>query len=143
MNLTEILIAAGISLSVVSTGASLLINETTDQQRIERREQLRADWEKASKFIHGEVKLAERIFDSPEQFTIGSQCGISEANARMAIDARRDLPLIVYGVVDEQAYRQWRLGEELQAPMLRAPMWVRCGPGLTGMVSTPSKSAAT
>ena len=133
MNLTEILIAAGISLSVASTGASLLINETTDQQRLERREQLRADWEKASKFIHGEVKLAERIFDSPEQFTIGSQCGINEANARMAIDARRDLPLIVYGVVDEQAYRQWRLGEELQAPMLRGPnVLVRCGPGLDG-----------
>ena len=70
MNFTELLIASSISLAVASTGGSVLLNEHNSSQTLERREQLRADWEKATKFIHNEVKLAERVFDDPAQFTI-------------------------------------------------------------------------
>ena len=131
MNFTELLIASGISLAVVSAGGSLLLSEQTSSQTLERRERLRSDWEKATKFIHNEVKLAERVFDDPAQFTIGTDCGISESEARMAIDARRDLPLIIYGVANEQSYRQWRTGEQMQVAKLRGPnVLVRCGPVL-------------
>ena len=131
MNFTELLIASSISLAVASAGGSVLLNEHNSSQTLERREQLRADWEKATKFIHNEVKLAERVFDDPAQFTIGTGCGISDTGVRMAIDARRDLPLVVYGIANEEAYRQWRSEEKLLVTKLRGPnVLVRCGPVL-------------
>ena len=49
----------------------------------------------------------------------------------MAIDARRDLPLVVYGIANEEAYRQWRSEEKLLVTKLRGPnVLVRCGPVL-------------
>ena len=45
----------------------------------------------------------------------------------MAIDARRDLPLVVYGIANEEAYCQWRSKEKLLVTKLReAQVLVRC-----------------
>lgn len=134
MNLTEILIASGISFAVAASGGSMLMNQNKSSQTLERRERLRADWEKATKFINSEIKLAERILDQHGQLQIGSECGIQDGEFRMAIDARRDLPLIVYGVVNEQAYREWHDVNNpaaAKAPKLRGEnVLVRCGPAI-------------
>lgn len=118
MNLPQLLIAASLGLAGLGTSMKLMSAQHNSLQGLQGSESLRADWEKASNFINTEIQHAERIYTNVNQINIPSECNIPEANFRLAVDTRKNLPLTIYAV--ESSTSGWRGDNVL----------VRCGPAI-------------
>ena len=102
--LLELLIAVVISLSIGSAAGSLLLSQIRSSERAEAMEQQRNDWARTTNFIEAEVALSEKVYAHKSPFTgnltisAPTECNLSDQEARLLLDLRRDLPPIIYSV---------------------------------------------
>ena len=122
--LLELLIAVVISLSIGSAAGSLLLSQIRSSERAEAMEQQRNDWARTTNFIEAEVALSEKVYAHEAPFTgsltvsAPTECNLSNKEARLLLDLRRDLPPIIYSV--KKSTNGW-LGDY--------SLW-RCGPSI-------------
>ena len=120
--LTELMVAAslGVGLSIVSGQA--LLSHFSSSERAESLVRQRSHWSRTVQFIEAEVALSERSITNPDNINIPTACAAGsnpEEWFRVALEIRRDLPLVIYGVspvTDNSA-----VGSHM--------LW-RCGPGI-------------
>ena len=108
MNLPQLLIASSLGLVGLTTSVNLMSAQHNSLQGLQGSESLRGDWKKASNFINTEISMQSGSTDV-DQINIPSECNIAEANFRLAVDTRRNLPLTIYAVEgqhDRMARRQ-------------------------------------
>lgn len=121
--LTELLVAASISVLLTAVAAEALTSHLRSNARLESLERLRNDWNRTSHFIESEVALSERVLTSPGSVNL-DQCspGITDDEFRFALEIRRDLPPAIYFVRDneENSSSIWNGSASLY----------RCGPGI-------------
>jgi len=116
--LTELILAGSMGILTSLMSNNLLIHNLTASERIESLEQQRNSWSRTTGFIDAELVLSERVIDDPTKITISPECNINATEFRLALDLRRDLPLVIYGV--KEADSGWN-GDNL--------LW-RCGPSI-------------
>lgn len=120
----ELLIAAAISLLTASVAGDLLISHIRSSERAEALERQRSNWARTTSFIEAEVALSERVYSADGTATtnlpveVPASCQIADAEVRLELDLRRDLPPVVYAV--RKSGDGW-LGENT--------LW-RCGPSI-------------
>ena len=123
--LTELMVAAslGVGLSIVAGQA--LVDHFSSSERAESLVRQRSHWSRTVQFIEAEVALSERSITDVNNIVIPTACTSGSKpegwsfDFRVALDIRRDLPLVIYGVSpveDESA-----IGSHM--------LW-RCGPGI-------------
>ena len=96
--LPELLIAGFISgLLVVGAGQIMLSQMRTDE-RMEAAERQKSEWSRASSFIETEAALSQQVITDAGKVNIPTNCGFQASEFRMALDIRRDLPLVIYAV---------------------------------------------
>ena len=122
--LLELLIAVVISLSIGSAAGSLLLSQIRSSERAEAMEQQRNDWARTTNFIEAEVALSEKVYAHKSPFTgnltisAPTECNLSDQEARLLLDLRRDLPPIIYSVKKStdgwlDDYSLWRCGPSI------------------------------
>ena len=120
--LTELLVAAFIGMLTATVAGQTLISHLESSEKAEAMERQRNDWSRATSFIEAEIALSERLINNSGNVLIPSGCPIDTAGTpsefRLAIDMRRDLPLVIYAV--KASTSDWLPNNTL---------W-RCGPGL-------------
>jgi len=116
--LTELLVAAAIGMLTTSVASQALVSHLKSSERAEVMERQRNDWSRTTSFIEAEIALSERLIDNAQNVIIPADCPISSTEFRLAIDMRRDLPLVIYAV--KPSTSSWLPNNTL---------W-RCGPGL-------------
>jgi len=110
----------GVGLSIVSGQA--LLSHFSSSERAESLVRQRSHWSRTVQFIEAEVALSERSITNPDNINIPTACAAGsnpEEWFRVALEIRRDLPLVIYGVspvTDNSA-----VGSHM--------LW-RCGPGI-------------
>ena len=110
----------GVGLSIVSGQA--LLSHFSSSERAESLVRQRSHWSRTVQFIEAEVALSERSITNPDNINIPTACAAGsnpEDWFRVALEIRRDLPLVIYGVspvTDNSA-----VGSHM--------LW-RCGPGI-------------
>ena len=123
--LTELMVAAslGVGLSIVAGQA--LVDHFSSSERAESLVRQRSHWSRTVQFIEAEVALSERSITDVNNIVIPTACTSGSKpegwtfDFRVALDIRRDLPLVIYGVspVDDES----AIGSHM--------LW-RCGPGI-------------
>ena len=98
--LTELMVAAslGVGLSIVSGQA--LLAHFSSSERAESLVRQRSHWSRTVQFIEAEVALSERSITNPDNITIPTACPAGNNPNdwfRVALEIRRDLPLVIYG----------------------------------------------
>jgi prepilin-type N-terminal cleavage/methylation domain-containing protein len=116
--LTELLIAAAISLITAKVAGDLLISHIRSSERAEAMERQRSDWTRTTTFLEAEIALSERVLSTASAISIPSTCGFQNSQFRLGLDLRRDLPPVVYAV--KPSTTGW---------LPQNTLW-RCGPGL-------------
>jgi prepilin-type N-terminal cleavage/methylation domain-containing protein len=116
--LIELLIAVSIATIIVLAGGEAILGQLRGAERAEVSERQRADWSRVVHFIESEVALSEQLVDDASRISIPPGCGISAAQFRLALDLRRDLPPVIYGV--QPSPSGWVGSHSL----------VRCGPSI-------------
>ena len=122
--LIELLIAVVISLSIGSAAGNLLISQIRSGEKAEALAQQRSDWLRTSSFIEAEVALSEQVYAHEYPFTndlaiaVPDECNISDAEVRLQLDLRRDLPPVIYAVQGSTSgwlpdYSLWRCGPSI------------------------------
>ena len=116
--ITELVVAAAIGLLTASVAGQALVSHLGSAERAEAMERQRNDWARTTHFIESEIALSERLIRGIDNIIVPSSCKITEAEFRLAIDMRRDLPIVIYAV--KQSDSNW---------LPTNTLW-RCGPGL-------------
>ena len=116
--ITELVVAAAIGLLTASVAGQALVSHLESSERAEAMERQRNDWSRTTHFIESEIALSERLIRSIDNIILPSSCEISGSEFRLAIDMRRDLPIVIYAV--KKSDLNW---------LPTNTLW-RCGPGL-------------
>ena len=116
--ITELVVAAAIGLLTASVAGQAMVSHLQSSERAEAMERQRNDWARTTHFIESEIALSERLIRNIENIIIPASCDIAETEFRLAIDMRRDLPIVVYAV--KKSDSDW---------LPENTLW-RCGPGL-------------
>lgn len=116
--ITELVVAAAIGLLTASVAGQALVSHLQSSERAEAMERQRNDWARTTHFIESEIALSERLIRNIGNIIIPSSCDIAVTEFRLAIDMRRDLPLVIYAVKTSDP--NW---------LPTNTLW-RCGPGL-------------
>ncbi|MFL2514952.1 MAG: hypothetical protein ACJ0GX_00020 [Parasynechococcus sp.] len=118
--ITELVVAAAIGLLTASVAGQALVSHLESSERAEAMERQRNDWARTTHFIESEIALSERLIKNIDNIIVPSVCDIAEDENefRLAIDMRRDLPIVIYAV--KQSTLNW---------LPKNTLW-RCGPGL-------------
>lgn len=162
--LPELLIAAAISLLTASVAGDLLISYIRSSERAEALERQRSDWSRTTGFLEAEVALSERVFTPDPTSTdslpvaMPSSCGFTNAQIRLELDLRRDLPPVIYAVRPSTtgwlpSNTLWRCGPSLNsdgsynstislAPIVDGLDSAGDGGGFTATASTDNKQAS-
>ena len=123
-SLLELLIAIAISLSIGGAAGTLLISQLRGSENAEAIEQQRNNWTRTTNFIEAEVALSEKVYAHDAPFngdlaiTAPSECNLSNTEARLQLDLRRDLPPVIYSVKESAEgwlddYSLWRCGPSI------------------------------
>lgn len=132
LSVPELMIAASMGLLVSLAAGDAMINHLRSNARAEGLQRQRDDWSRATSFIESEIAMSERIFSRAQDIAIPASCNISDNQFRMALDLKRDLPPVIYGVVRPSELsndeRQRWLNTDSSGQEL--PLLVRCGPKL-------------
>jgi len=123
--LTELMVAAslGVGLSIVAGQA--LVDHFSSSERAESLVRQRSHWSRTVQFIEAEVALSERSITDVNNIVIPTACTSGSKpegwtfDFRVALDIRRDLPLVIYGVSPVE-----------DASAIGSHMLWRCGPGI-------------
>lgn len=121
--LTELSVAAAMGVLVAIVAGDAMVSHLRSSARAESLQRQRDDWYRATSFIESEIAMSERVISSASNVSIPSACGLTASEFRMALDIRRDLPQIIYGVkatksMSSNEQRQWIPDQVL----------IRCGP---------------
>lgn len=116
--LTELLVAAAISLLTATVAGDLLISHIRSTEQAEAMERQRSDWARTTTFLEAEIALSEKVSSSEGAIAIPNACGFSSGQFRLGLDLRRDLPPVIYAV--KPSTSGW---------LPQNTLW-RCGPGL-------------
>lgn len=116
--LTELLVAAFIGMMTATVAGQSLVSHLQSSEKAEAMERQRNDWSRTTSFVEAEIALSERLINNSSNVLIPSGCSIAPSEFRLAIDMRRDLPLVIYAV--KASTSDWLPNNTL---------W-RCGPGL-------------
>lgn len=116
--LTELLVAALIGMMTSSVAGQALVSHLKSSEKAEAMERQRNDWARTTSFIEAEIALSERLIDNSDNILFPSACPVTPSEFRLAIDMRRDLPLVIYAV--KPSTSSW----------LPDNMLWRCGPSL-------------
>ena len=116
--ITELVVAAAIGLLTASVAGQALVSHLESSERAEAMERQRNDWARTTHFIESEIALSERLIRTIDNIIVPSSCDIKDGEFRLAIDMRRDLPIVIYAV--KQSTLNW---------LPENTLW-RCGPGL-------------
>lgn len=122
--ITELLMAAAMGIITATVAGQALVSHLESSERAEALERQRNDWARSTQFIESEIALSEHLFKDIESIVIPGECAISTTSSssefRLAIDMRRDLPLVIYAVKPSQSNwlpenTLWRCGPDLNA----------------------------
>ena len=120
--LTELLVAVIIGMFTATVAGQALRSHLESTEKAEAMERQRNDWSRTTSFIEAEIALSERLINKSSNVLIPSKCTINTTTTpsefRLAIDMRRDLPLVIYAV--KASSSDWLPNNTL---------W-RCGPGI-------------
>lgn len=124
--LTELLIAAAISLLTATVAGDLLISHIRSSEKAESLERQRSDWARTTSFLEAEIALSEKVFAQSPPFSanlpvaVPAACGFKNEEVRLELDLRRDLPPITYAIKDSSTgwlddYTLWRCGPSINS----------------------------
>ena len=118
--LPELLIAGLISGLVVIAAGQIMLGQLRTDERMEAAERLKSEWSRASSFIEAEAALSQQVITDASKVNIPSSCNLQTGQFRAAMDLRRDLPLVIYGVKPSESgslpsHALWRCGPEITA----------------------------
>ena len=118
--LPELLIAGLISGLLVIAAGQIMLGQLRTDERMEAAERLKSEWSRASSFIEAEAALSQQVITDASKVNIPSSCNLQTGQFRAAMDLRRDLPLVIYGVKPSESgslpsHALWRCGPEITA----------------------------
>ena len=116
--LTELLVAVIIAMFTATVAGQTMRSHMESTEKAEAMERQRNDWSRTTSFIEAEIALSERLINDSSNVLIPSECSFTPPEFRLAIDMRRDLPLVHYAV--KASTSDWLPNNTL---------W-RCGPGI-------------
>ena len=118
--LPELLIAGFISGLLVMGAGQIMLSQMRTDERMEAAERQKSEWSRASSFIEAEAALSQQVITTASKVNIPSSCGFQTDQFRAALDLRRDLPLVIYGVKPSESgslpsHALWRCGPVITA----------------------------
>jgi len=118
--LAELLIAGLISSLLVLAAGQIMLGQLRTDERMEAAERLKSEWSRSSSFIESEAALSQQVITDANKVNIPSSCKFQTGQFRAALDLRRDLPLVIYGVKPSESgslpsHALWRCGPEITA----------------------------
>lgn len=124
--LPELLVALVIGSLVVVVAASAMVNDLRVNSKSEITQRKRDEWKRAMSFIESEIAMGERIITDSSSIYVPQSCGFDDNDqVRLAIDIRRELPLIIYAVRNLSSnQKDWNPDALLK----------RCGPAIATVV---------
>lgn len=128
--LTELIIAASLGVLVALFAGEAMVAHLRSNARAEALQRQREDWSRSTNFIESEIAMSERVITNAAAVSIDPNCGLNPSEFRMALDIRRDLPLIIYGVRSPRSDEQ-----QLWLP---DNLLIRCGPAIGSGAPYPS-----
>jgi hypothetical protein len=118
--LAELLIAGLISSLLVLAAGQIMLGQMRTDERMEAAERLKSEWSRSSSFIESEAALSQQVITDASKVNIPSSCNFQTGQFRAALDLRRDLPLVIYGVKPSESgslpsHALWRCGPVITA----------------------------
>ena len=118
--LAELLIAGLISSLLVLAAGQIMLGQLRTDERMEAAERLKSEWSRSSSFIESEAALSQQVITDARKVNIPSSCNFQTGQFRAALDLRRDLPLVIYGVKPSESgslpsHALWRCGPVITA----------------------------
>jgi type II secretory pathway pseudopilin PulG len=118
--LPELLIAGFISGLLVMGAGQIMLSQMRTDERMEAAERQKSEWSRTSAFIEAEAALSQQVITNASKVNIPSSCGFQTGQFRAALDLRRDLPLVIYGVKPSvsgslPSHALWRCGPVITA----------------------------
>ncbi len=120
-SILELLIAAVLGTLVTFVAGEALVNQLRLSARAEALERQRTEWSRSTHFIESEIALSQQVITTAANIAIPAACtNFTNANFRMALDIRHDLPPAIYAVLPSDARwlpnnSLWRCGPQVQA----------------------------
>jgi len=118
--LAELLIAGLISSLLVLAAGQIMLGQLRTDERMEAAERLKSEWSRSSSFIESEAALSQQVITDTSKVNMPSSCNFQTGQFRAALDLRRDLPLVIYGVKPSESgslpsHALWRCGPVITA----------------------------
>jgi hypothetical protein len=118
--LAELLIAGLISSLLVLAAGQIMLGQMRTDERMEAAERLKSEWSRSSSFIESEAALSQQVITDTSKVNMPSSCNFQTGQFRAALDLRRDLPLVIYGVKPSESgslpsHALWRCGPVITA----------------------------
>jgi hypothetical protein len=118
--LAELLIAGLISSLLVLAAGQIMLGQLRTDERMEAAERLKSEWSRSSSFIESEAALSQQVITDASKVNMPSSCNFQTGQFRAALDLRRDLPLVIYGVKPSESgslpsHALWRCGPVITA----------------------------
>ena len=118
--LAELLIAGLISSLLVLVAGQIMLGQLRTDERMEAAERLKSEWSRSSSFIESEAALSQQVITDASKVNMPSSCNFQTGQFRSALDLRRDLPLVIYGVKPSESgslpsHALWRCGPVITA----------------------------
>jgi len=118
--LAELLIAGLISSLLVLVAGQIMLGQLRTDERMEAAERLKSEWSRSSSFIESEAALSQQVITDASKVNMPSSCNFQTGQFRAALDLRRDLPLVIYGVKPSESgslpsHALWRCGPVITA----------------------------
>jgi hypothetical protein len=124
-SIAELMIAAALGLALLIVGADAMVSHLKSSAEAESLQRQRDDWSRATSFMESEIAMSERVFTDPTKINIPSICNLEPSEVRLALDLKRNLAPIIYGVKTTSSLPASELNGWVGERVL-----VRCGPDI-------------
>lgn len=126
--LIELLLAAALGSGFVLVAGNALLSQMQSSTLAETLQRKRDDSNRATSFIESEIAMSERVLAPSSDLTVPTNCasyGVTKENTKLILDIDRQLPLILYAVVNRST-----LNNNEQTQWIGNYLLVRCGPDI-------------
>ena len=124
-SIAELVIAAALGLALIIIAADAMVSHLKSSAEAESLQRQRDDWSRATSFMESEIAMSERVFTDPTKISIPSNCNLDPSEVRLALDLKRNLAPIIYGVKTTSSLPASELNGWVGDLVL-----VRCGPDI-------------
>ena len=124
-SIPELVIAAALGLALIIIAADAMVSHLKSSAEAESLQRQRDDWSRATSFMESEIAMSERVFTDPTKISIPSNCNLDPSEVRLALDLKRNLAPIIYGVKTTSSLAASELNGWVGDRVL-----VRCGPDI-------------